>query len=52
MPIKIPMALFTKTEKNPKFVWCHKRSQITKVILRKNTGDITPSDFKRYYKPN
>ena len=36
IPIKIPMAYFTKLEqKTSQFVWKHKRPQITEAILRK-----------------
>ena len=50
--IKIPTAHFSELkETNLKFVWNHKRSQITKTTLRKNkAGNIMCLDFKLYYK--
>ena len=55
IPIKIPVAIFFLTEigkKFLKFIWNHKGPQIAKIILRKkkNTGYLTLSDFKTYYK--
>ena len=46
-PIKLPMAFFTELEqKISQFTWKHKRSQITKVVLRKKNEavGINPSD--------
>ena len=35
-PIKLPMAFSTELEqKNSQFIWKHKRSQITKAVLRR-----------------
>ena len=50
---KLPMAFFTELEqKNSQFVWKHKRSRITKRILRKKNGagGIRLSDFRLHYK--
>ena len=53
IPIKIPIVYFTELEQMfQKFIWNHKRPQITIVILRKMNhieGIILP-DNKLYYK--
>ena len=52
-PIKLPMAFFTELEqKISQFTWKHKRPQITKAVLRKETGagGINPPDFRLYYR--
>ena len=53
IPIKITPTFFSKLEQAIlKCVWNHKRPQIAKVILKKNTkvGDITVMDFSLYFK--
>ena len=49
IPIKIPMAFFTKIEnKKLKFVWNHRRPLLAKAVLRKEnkTGIIILPDFR------
>jgi hypothetical protein len=54
IPMKISMTFITEIEKSTlKFIWKHKRPQITKTIVSKksNSGSITTSDFKYTTEP-
>ena len=52
IPIKIPIALFHRNEKNPKICMEPQKTPNSQAILRKKNkaGGIILSDFKVYYK--
>jgi hypothetical protein len=51
IPIKIPMTFITEFDKSIlKFIWKHKRLQIAKAILSKNSNALL-LDFKLYIEP-
>ena len=46
IPVKTPMAVFIKREKNLQFMWNHKKTPTAKVILRKKDIKKNSKEFQ------